>query len=70
MDVSVRILDGNRAGGKINGQGYRTMDAAQVTHQHIVDENPDVVAAELIGDRDSVLPPSNWIKRVVIGTPK
>ena len=44
------VIDGDGARDKVDGQGCRIVDAAQIPHQNIVDENPYViVAGKVIG---------------------
>ena len=48
-------VDRDYTGGEVDLQAGGVMDTAQIAHQHIVDEDPDViVAAEFIGDDFSV----------------
>src|SRR5699024_5250211 len=56
-------VDQNVAGLEVDAQGGRVMDAAQVPHQHIVNEHPHiVVAGEVIGDRGA---PGGAVHRAV-----
>ena len=53
--MTISIIDNNLPGGEIDLQRCPVVNAAQIRHEHVIDEYPHVVVAgELIGDRRAV----------------
>ena len=55
FSITPSVIDNDLSGGEVNLQRCPVVNAAQIRHEHVIDEYPHVViAGELIGDRRAV----------------